>query len=92
MFPDWPESVADLVPLPECEGPKLKPFDFHGSQKIDFLEFLGEGLHSFVFKVNILGRVYALKLVSSFIVEYGGLPNRQPDRQAGRRALTSLRI
>ncbi|OAQ72508.1 kinetochore sim4 complex subunit FTA2 domain-containing protein [Pochonia chlamydosporia 170] len=62
MFPDWPDSAADLIPLPPCEGPKLKPFDFQGPQKIDFLEYLGEGRHSFVFKVQILGRIYALKL------------------------------
>lgn len=65
MHPDWPESDADLVPLPQCLGPKLKPFDFLGPQKINFLEYLGQGLHSFVFKVEILGHIYALKLVSS---------------------------
>ncbi|KID83196.1 hypothetical protein MAJ_11326, partial [Metarhizium majus ARSEF 297] len=62
MHPDWPESDADLVPLPQCLGPKLKPFDFLGPQKINFLEYLGQGLHSFVFKVEILGHIYALKL------------------------------
>ncbi|EFY84239.1 hypothetical protein MAC_09717 [Metarhizium acridum CQMa 102] len=62
MHPDWPESFDDLVPLPQCPGPKLKPFDFLGPQKIDFLEYLGQGLHSFVFKVEILGNIYALKL------------------------------
>ena len=64
MFPDWPRSPADLVPLPHCGGPKLKPFDFQGPQKIEFLDHVGEGLHAHVFKVSILGRVYALKLVS----------------------------
>ena len=64
MFPELPESEADLVPLPQCEGPKLKPFAFHGPQKIEFLEYLGAGLHSHVFKVKILGSIYALKLVS----------------------------
>ncbi|KAG8418655.1 hypothetical protein J3459_012175 [Metarhizium acridum] len=39
MYPDWPDSVTDLVPLPQCPGPKLKPFDFQGPQKINFLEF-----------------------------------------------------
>lgn len=63
MYPDWPESAADLVPLPHCEGPKLKPFDFQGPQKIEFLEYIGEGSHSHVFKVQILGGIYALKLV-----------------------------
>ncbi|KAG7292935.1 hypothetical protein NEMBOFW57_002980 [Staphylotrichum longicolle] len=62
MYPDWPQSPADLVPLPRCDGPKLSAFDFHGPQEIEFLEHLGEGGHSHVFKVNILGCVYALKL------------------------------
>jgi hypothetical protein len=64
MYPEWPQSSADLVPLPLCDGPKLNPFDFQGPQKIDFLEHLGEGQHSHVFKVQILGQIYALKLVS----------------------------
>ncbi|KAI0116470.1 kinetochore Sim4 complex subunit FTA2-domain-containing protein [Nemania sp. FL0031] len=62
MYPDWPKSDADLVPLPKCDGPKLKPFDFQGPQKIEFLERVGEGLHAHVFKVKILGKIYALKL------------------------------
>lgn len=64
MYPDWPKSAADLVPLPHCDGPKLKPFDFHGPQKIEFLEYLGEGMHAHVLKVKIRGQIYALKLVS----------------------------
>ncbi|KAI1171101.1 kinetochore Sim4 complex subunit FTA2-domain-containing protein [Nemania sp. FL0916] len=62
MYPDYPQSDADLVPLPHCDGPKLAPFDFGGPQAIEFLEFLGEGLHAFVFKVAIHGQIYALKL------------------------------
>jgi len=65
MYPDWPQSAADLVLLPHCDGPKLETFDFQGPQKIKFLDHLGESLHSFVFKVEILERVYALKLVSA---------------------------
>lgn len=38
MYPDWPRSKADLVPLPPCDGPKLKAFDFKGKQAIEFLE------------------------------------------------------
>lgn len=63
MYPDWPESAADLVPLPQIDGPKLKAFDFQGPQKIEFLEYLGEGSHAHVLKVRILERIYALKLV-----------------------------
>ncbi|OAP60928.1 hypothetical protein AYL99_05930 [Fonsecaea erecta] len=62
MYLDWPESPADLVPLPRCDGPKLKPFNFKGSQEIEFLEYLGEGLHAHVFKVKIELQIYALKL------------------------------
>ena len=64
LYPDWPESPADMVPLPLCEGPKLKAFDFGGPQKIEFLEYLGKGLHSHVVKVKIHNKIYALKLVS----------------------------
>ncbi|EMR71838.1 hypothetical protein UCREL1_1113 [Eutypa lata UCREL1] len=45
-----------------CDGLKLKPFNFQGPQKIEFLEHLGEGLYAHVFKVKILGKIYALKL------------------------------
>ncbi|KAI1074296.1 kinetochore Sim4 complex subunit FTA2-domain-containing protein [Whalleya microplaca] len=69
MYPDWPECAADLGPLPQCPGPKLGPFDFQGPQKIEFLEILGEGLHAIVFKVRILGQVYALK-VFRWIYDY----------------------
>ncbi|CAM1502362.1 Fc.00g043460.m01.CDS01 [Cosmosporella sp. VM-42] len=62
MYPDWPESAADLVPMPRCDGPKLEPFDFQGQQNMEFLEYLGEGSHSHVFKVEIQGLIYALKL------------------------------
>lgn len=64
MYPDWPESDDDLIPLPECPGPKLKPFDFQGPQKIEFLGIAGEGTHAIVIKVKILGQIYALKVVS----------------------------
>lgn len=65
MYPDWPEPGAALPPLPRCDGPKLKPFDFNGPQDIEFLEYLGEGLHAHVVSARIQGQVYALKLVSS---------------------------
>lgn len=63
MYPDWPRSDADLVPLPRCEGPKLQPFDFGGPQAMEFLDYVGEGSHAHVFKVAIRGEIYALKLV-----------------------------
>ncbi|KAM6525385.1 hypothetical protein FALCPG4_010934 [Fusarium falciforme] len=54
MYPDWPESAFDLVPLPHCDGPKLEPFDFQGPQKIEFLEYIGEGAHAHVFKFRFV--------------------------------------
>ncbi|KAL8387102.1 hypothetical protein RB595_010155 [Gaeumannomyces hyphopodioides] len=62
MHPDWPRSDADLVPLPLCDGPKVKAFDFGGAQNIEFLEQLGHGTHGHVFKVKINDELYALKL------------------------------
>jgi hypothetical protein len=64
MYPERPQSDADLVPLPQCDGPKLKAFDFQGPQQIEFLDYLGSGTHAIVFKVKIRGQIYALKLVS----------------------------
>ncbi|KAI1744600.1 kinetochore Sim4 complex subunit FTA2-domain-containing protein [Xylaria scruposa] len=54
MYPDWPKSTADLVPLPYCNGPKLKPFPFQGPQRIKFLGYLGEGSHAHVFKTETI--------------------------------------
>lgn len=73
MYPKWPESDADLVPLPNIPGPKLKPFDFGGPQNIEFLEDIGEGRDAMVFKVRILGHVYALKVVSTALCLPAGL-------------------
>ncbi|KAI0183257.1 kinetochore Sim4 complex subunit FTA2-domain-containing protein [Xylaria flabelliformis] len=72
MYPDWPKCATDLGPLPECPGPKLGPFDFQGPQKIRFLGILGEGLHAIVFKVEMLGQIYALK-VFRWIYDYNWL-------------------
>lgn len=65
MYPELPNSLADLTTHPPCDGPKLSPFKFHGDvQNIKFLEKIGQGLHSYVFKVEIGNKLYALKLVS----------------------------
>jgi hypothetical protein len=63
MYPDWPRAPADLVPLSPIEGPKLEPFDFKGLQNIKFIEFVADGTHAHVCKAEILGTIYALKLV-----------------------------
>src|ERR1700733_8829818 len=54
--------------LPPCDGPKLQAFKYRNAgiewldllNKIDEWETPGQG---YVFKVNILSRVYALKVV-----------------------------
>ncbi|EOO00802.1 hypothetical protein UCRPA7_3792 [Phaeoacremonium minimum UCRPA7] len=69
MYPDWPESDADLVPLPLCDGPKLKAFDFQGPQSIRFIDYIGSGLHSHVVKIQIKDQLYALKLFT-FLYDY----------------------
>ncbi|KAF3059473.1 hypothetical protein GL218_04564 [Daldinia childiae] len=84
-YPEWPESDVDLVPLPQCDGPKLKPFDFQGPQEIEFLECIGDGSHSYVFKVKILGQIYALKLfkfVPGFYWMGPGYLDADPDRES----------
>lgn len=69
VCPEHPNSPSDLVPLLQCDGPKLKPFDFKGPLNIEFLESAGSGSHSYVFKVKIRGETYALKLVSQTFSE-----------------------
>ncbi|CAK7216964.1 hypothetical protein SCUCBS95973_002991 [Sporothrix curviconia] len=48
--------------MDDIDGPKLAAFDFQGPQNIEFLEYLGEGLHAHVVRVRIKGQEYALKL------------------------------
>ncbi|KAF2752520.1 hypothetical protein EJ05DRAFT_297433 [Pseudovirgaria hyperparasitica] len=66
-------------PLPPCEGPKLLPFKRHKGN-IHFLKLLSssprldgsegaEGGHSYVFKVRIGKKKYALKVFKFFSVE-----------------------
>ncbi|ERS95631.1 hypothetical protein HMPREF1624_08147 [Sporothrix schenckii ATCC 58251] len=62
MHPDWPETPADFMPLPQCPGPKLHAFQFHDPQDIKFISYIGQGLHAHVLKVEIKGQEYALKL------------------------------
>ena len=55
-------------PLPDCKGPKLKPFKDRKAT-IDFRRLLSageseEGGHAHVFEVSIKSVVYALKVVS----------------------------
>ncbi|EPE07863.1 hypothetical protein F503_00585 [Ophiostoma piceae UAMH 11346] len=87
MYPDWPETPADLIPLPLCDGPKLAAFDFKGPQQIEFLEYLGEGLHAHVVKVRIQGQEYALKLFR-FVYDHDWYGPGQLDKNEDRGKLT----
>lgn len=55
--------MPDFVPLPECEGPRLQPYNAKHAPDIDFLEHIGQGVHAHVFKVKIDGKIFALKIV-----------------------------
>lgn len=56
--------------LPRVQGPKLEPFQGTTSADIQFLEFLGsaEDLDSKVWKARMNGHIYALKVVSRFLI------------------------
>ncbi|KAI0017099.1 kinetochore Sim4 complex subunit FTA2-domain-containing protein [Xylariomycetidae sp. FL0641] len=52
-----------MAGLPDVPGPKLYPFDNGDTPvKIDFIEEVGHGLHSLIWKVRINGKEYALKI------------------------------
>ncbi|KAK3395000.1 kinetochore Sim4 complex subunit FTA2-domain-containing protein [Podospora didyma] len=79
VYTDWPKSAADLLPLPDCDGPKLRPFDFRGQQNIQFLEHIGDGAHADVFRVNIGGQIYALKVFRFGIEDRWMAPEHKSD-------------
>lgn len=57
-----------MAGLPEVPGPKLYPFDTGGEPlNLEFIEEIGKGLVSFVWKVRINGSEYALKIVSKSV-------------------------
>ncbi|KAF5650106.1 uncharacterized protein FTJAE_671 [Fusarium tjaetaba] len=54
-------------PLPDCEGPKLECFlDDITTDDFKILGYLGGGCHSNVFKAQIHGEVYAIKIFSDY--------------------------
>ncbi|KAH9897185.1 kinetochore Sim4 complex subunit FTA2-domain-containing protein [Xylariomycetidae sp. FL2044] len=56
-----------MAELPSCEGPKLHPFSSEEDEiHIEFDCQLGEGIHSYVWKVSINSQIYALKLFKFF--------------------------
>jgi hypothetical protein len=57
---------ARCLPLPRVPGPRLGPFTPTGHADLNFLERLSnsDAKDGYVWKVEIRGRVYALKVVS----------------------------
>lgn len=54
-----------MAGLPDVPGPKLYPFNTDGDVfNLEFIEELGKGLVSYVWKVKINNNEYALKIVS----------------------------
>ena len=52
--------------FPKVPGPKLKPFQSPSvTPNIKFIERLGKGVHGHVWKVQIDGSIYAMKIVGS---------------------------
>ncbi|ETS77097.1 hypothetical protein PFICI_10971 [Pestalotiopsis fici W106-1] len=52
-----------MAGLPKVPGPRLLPFDFNEDRDdLEFIEFLGKGIHAHVWKVRINQREYALKI------------------------------
>ncbi|KAK9418550.1 putative Protein kinase domain-containing protein [Seiridium unicorne] len=62
-----------MTGLPDVPGPQLLPFSFDGGiDDIEFIEFLGKGIHAHVWKVTINGKIYALKIFPFW--QYHGPP------------------
>ncbi|KAK6069734.1 hypothetical protein SCUP234_10489 [Seiridium cupressi] len=59
----WFHLSESMTGLPDVPGPRLLPFSFDGGKDdIEFIEFLGKGVHAHVWKVTINGKIYALKI------------------------------
>lgn len=54
--------MPNLPPVPDCEGPQLHPYQSHGTSGVTFLSEIGKGAHGHVFKVQIDGNFFALKV------------------------------
>jgi hypothetical protein len=57
--------MPTLEPLPPCPGPKLEAFtDDITKHDLNILDCVGAGSHSSVLKVELDGKLYAIKVVS----------------------------
>lgn len=61
-------TMADLPLVPDCEGPRLHPYNRKGTDEIEFIDEVGHGAHAHVFKVRIDGKIYALKVFLNQLV------------------------
>lgn len=60
--------MVDLPPVPDCEGPRLNPYNPKGTPEIEFIDEVGKGAHAHVFKVRIEGKVFALKVFMNQLI------------------------
>ncbi|KAH9906648.1 kinetochore Sim4 complex subunit FTA2-domain-containing protein [Xylariomycetidae sp. FL2044] len=61
-----PAASPPLPDLPLCKGPKMHPFNNGRPTDIEFLSQLAQTDRSYVWKVRILGNIYALKMFKFF--------------------------
>lgn len=60
-------SLLIMDYLPPVPGPKLAKFrGKDGPLNIDFIQYLGSGVHAHVWKVCMDGNIYALKMVRAY--------------------------
>lgn len=71
--------MANQPLIPRCEPPHLQPYNHDGTADITFLEKVGAGLHSHVFKVQIDDRVFALKVFNLNILFSDWIIPTSPD-------------
>ncbi len=78
-----PASSDTPLPLPQLPGPKLAPFTATGYADIEFIRELGDSNHmdSFVWKVRIDGRDYALKMVKELPTKQYSLASKVREKK-----------
>lgn len=61
--------MADFGPVPNREGPRLHPYNPNGTPEIEYIDEIGKGAHAHVFKVEIDGKTFALKVFKNQLVD-----------------------